>query len=103
MKFLTFSLVDVAKIAEVAQASDKAWASPPPGIKVLANYTCQGIAFPGVPPNTLVTIGVVEAESNEAMAAINWPIALAGATLWNVPVLELPVAGAAEVEKKMRA
>jgi len=102
MKFMSFFIVDVDKAADVAQVSDKVWANPPPGIKALAQYTCQGIAFSGQPPNTLLTIGVIEAESNEAMAAVNWPVALAGAMLWNVPVLELPVVGAAEVEKKMR-
>ena len=103
MKFLSFFVVDVNKAADVAQVSDKVWANPPPGIKALAQYTCQGIAFSGQPPNTLLTIGVIEAESNEALAAVNYPVALAGAMLWNVPVLELPVVGAAEVEKKMRA
>jgi len=102
MKFLSFGIVDVAKVAEVAQVSDKVWASPPLGIKALAIYMCQGIAFSGQPPNTLLTIAVLEAESNEAMAAVNYPMALAGATVWNVPVLELPVAAGAEVEKKMR-
>ena len=102
MKFLTFIMMDVAKTAEVAQASDKVWASPPPGIKRLAGYVCQGIPFPGQPANTLVSIVISEAESNEAIAAVQWPVAIAGATVWSVPVMELPTAGAAEVEKKLR-
>jgi len=102
MKFLIFAMTDVAKVAGVAQAADKVWASPPPGVKLLATYSCQGLAFPGVLPNTLVSIRVVEAESNEAIAAITWPIAVAGATVWNVPVLDLPAVGVAEVEKKLR-
>jgi hypothetical protein len=95
MKFLSFSMVDVAKAADIAQVSDKVWASPPPGIKALAAYTCQGIAFSGQPPNTLLTISVIEAESNEAMAEVDYPMALAGTNSWNVPVLELPVGGSA--------
>jgi hypothetical protein len=95
-------MFDVAKAAEVAAASDKLEASPPRGIKTLASYVCQGIVFAGVPPNTLVSIDIVEAESNEALAAANYPLALAGASLWNVPVMELPVGGVAKVEKKLR-
>jgi hypothetical protein len=102
MKLLRFAMMDANKTAEVAKAADKVAASLPPGIKISASYACQGIAFPGVPAQTLVVVQVVEAESNEAIAASTWPLELAGATIWDVPVLELPVAGAAEVEKKMR-
>jgi hypothetical protein len=100
MKFLTFATYDVAKTAEVAQASDKV--AKMPGRKVLAMYTCMGMAFPGVPPNTLVTIIVNEFESDEAMAAAQYPIALAGATVWSVPVLEMPAGRGAATEKKYR-
>ena len=102
MRFLSFVTFDVAKAAELAKVSDKVWASPPPGIKLLAAYVCQGMAFAGVPPNTLVSIDIIEAESNEALAAVNYPLALAGASIWNVPVMELPTVGAAEAEKKIR-
>ena len=81
MKFVRFLMTDVAKVAGVAQAADKVWASPPPGVKLLASYVCQGLAFPGVPPHTVVSIRVVEAESNEAIAAITWPVSLAGASV----------------------
>jgi hypothetical protein len=84
MKLLRFAMMDANKAAEVAQASDKVAASLPAGIKISASYACQGLAFPGVPAHTVVAVQVVEAENNE------------------VPVLELPVAGAAEVEKKLR-
>ena len=104
MKFLLFTMWDAAKTAEVAQAADKVWASPPPGVKMLASYVCQGILFPGVllPQNTLVGVGIIEADTNEALAAAAYPVVLAGASLWHVPVLELPVASAAEVEEKYR-
>jgi len=93
-------MFDVAKAAEVAQAADKV--AKMPGRKLLAQYACLGLAFPGVPPNTMVTIGISEVESNEAMAATLYPLELAGATTWAVPVLEMPVAGAAAEEKKYR-
>ena len=100
MKFITFSMFDAAKAAEIAQASDKV--AKTPGRKTVAQYVCQGIPFAGVPPNSMVVIAIGEAESNEAIAAFQYPLALAGATVWAVPVLEMPVAGAAEEEKKYR-
>jgi hypothetical protein len=100
MKFLGFVIYDVAKAVEVAQASDKV--AKTPGRKVLASYTCMGLAFPGVPPNTLVGVSVAEYESNEAMAAAQYPMALAGATVWAVPVLEMTVGRGAATEKKYR-
>jgi hypothetical protein len=100
MKFISFGIYDVAKTAEVAQAADKV--AKTPGRKSLASYTCMGLAFPGVPPNTLVTIEVVEYESNEAMAAVQYPVALAGATVWAVPVLEWTAGRGAATEKKYR-
>ena len=102
MKSVIFAMMDVAKTAEVVRADDKVWANPPPGTKFLVSYACQGLAFPGVPPNTVVSIRVVEAESNEAIAAIMWPISVAGASVWNVPVLELPTVGVAELEERLR-
>ena len=102
MKFLQFGMFEVAKAADVAAASDKFWASPPPGIKMLADYVCLGLAFPGHPLNTAVGVSVVEAESAEALLAATYPMALAGASVWNVPIMEMPVAGVAELEKKMR-
>jgi len=103
MKFVMFIMNDVAKMADVAAASDKTMASPPPGTKLLARYVCLGIPFPGAPPNTLVVISLREAESAEGMAAISYPLALAGATVWYVPVLEVPVEPrVAEVEEKYR-
>jgi hypothetical protein len=100
MKFLQFAMYDVAKAAEVTQASDKV--AKTPGRKVLALYVCMGMAFPGVAPNTLVSISVNEYESNEAMAAAQYPLVLAGATVWAVPLLEIPVGRATAAEKKYR-
>lgn len=102
MKFLRFSMMDYAKMAEMTKVSDKTWASPPPGIKMDALYACMGIAFPDQPPNTIVSISVVEAESAEALAAVGYPLMQAGASIWAVPVLDVPVAGTAGLEKKYR-
>jgi hypothetical protein len=100
MKFLGFSMFDVSKAAEVAQAGDKV--TKMPGHKVLAQYLCQGIPFQGVPPNMMIVVSVGESESNEAMAASQYPVALAGATVWAVPVLELALGRGAAAEKKYR-
>jgi len=102
MKFLQFVAMDMAKAGEVAKVSDKVWASPPRGIKPVADYVCLGIAYPGQSANTVISVSVVEAESVEALTATSYPVGLAGASVWNVPVMEMPVAGAAEVEKKAR-
>lgn len=100
MKFLVFSVCDVARAADVVQAGDKV--ADTPGSKTLGRYICMGLPFSGLPPDTLVGVSISEYESSEAMAARMYPVTLAGATAWAVPLLELPVAGGAEVEKKYR-
>lgn len=93
-------MFDAAKASEVAQAADKV--ANTPGQKMLAQYVCQGIPFAGVPPHTMVAITIGEAESNEAISAVHYPLELAGASVWTVPVLEFPVGGGAAEEKKYR-
>jgi len=100
MKFLTFAMYDVDKTADVAAASDKTAGTP--GVEIMGGYVCMGIPFPGFPENTLLTISVVDVESSEAMAAAAYPVALAGATVWHVPVMEIPAGTSAEAEKKYR-
>jgi len=100
MKFLMFAMYDAAKTADVAAASDKI--SSTPGLEILGGYVCMGIPFPGFPENTLLTVSVVEVESSEAMATAAYPLALAGATVWHVPVLEVATGGGGEAEKKYR-
>ena len=100
MKFITFSMFDVAKMAEVVQASDKV--ANTRGQKILSKYTCLGKPFDGVPLNAMVVITTHEAESSEAMATYAYPLMLAGATIWGVPVMEIPMAGSAALEKKLR-
>ena len=74
----------------------------PQASKVLAGYTCQGLAYPGMPSNTIMSIRVVEAESNEALSAVIYPVFVAGATVWSTPVMDLPGGAAADMEKKLR-
>jgi len=95
-------MMDTADVPKVAQASDKAMANPPPGFKVLSIDACLGIAFPGQPANTMVAVAIIEAESADVLAATAYPMTLAGATVWNVPVMEVPMGGATEVEKKYK-
>lgn len=102
MKFLTFTWYDASKATELATIVDKMQASYPPGLKNLGQYACLAIPFPGLPPNTIVSFSITEAESAEALAAISYPLVLAGATIHRVPILEIPVGGGAKVEKKFR-
>jgi hypothetical protein len=100
MKFLIFTMFSPDKAAEAAQAVDKVARTP--GTKTLAQYVCQGIPFPGVLPNTMIGISVIEADSNDAISARIYPASLAGATVWAVPVQEMAAAGAVKTEKKFR-
>ena len=100
MKFSIFAMCDTAKVAELAQVADKV--AKTPGQKTIAQYSCQGMAFAGLPPNTTLAIAVAEAESNEALAATQYPMGLAGISTWAVPVLEIPVGRVATAEKKYR-
>jgi hypothetical protein len=100
MKFSIFAMCDTAKVAELAQVADKV--AKTPGQKTIAQYSCQGMAFAGLPPNTTLAIAVAEAESNEALAATQYPMGLAGISTWVVPVLEIPVGRVATAEKKYR-
>jgi hypothetical protein len=100
MKIALFVACDVSKAAEVAKMSDQI--SNIPGRKRLAQYLFQGMAFAGLPPNTLLTLSISEFESNEALTAVQYPMALAGATTWAVPVLEIPSGESAKTEKKFK-
>jgi hypothetical protein len=100
MKFMMFAMCDTAKVAELAQIADKV--AKVPGQKTIAQYSCQGIPFHGLPPNTSLAIAIVEAESNEALAGTQYPMGLAGISTWAVPVLEVPVGRVVTAEKKYR-
>jgi hypothetical protein len=100
MKMAMFVMYDVSKSAEVAQASDQVQKTP--GYKRLATYLFQGIPFEGIPPNTAVGLSISEVDSNEVLLAVQYPLAIAGASTWNVPVFEVPLASAAKTEEKYR-
>jgi hypothetical protein len=102
MKFLLFDMLDPDKAADVAKAGDKAWGSAPGQIKLLARYACLGLAFPGQPEGKAVVVDLVEADTSDAILGITYPVSLAGAEMWAVPVHELPVANVADFEKSIR-
>ena len=100
MKFLTFTVYEVPKAKDIAAVADSN--AKIPGQKILAMYTCLGKPFDGVPPNSVVVVGVRETDSTEAMGTALYASALAGANAWAVPVWEMPVGGAVAEEKKYR-
>jgi hypothetical protein len=99
---MVFQLIDMSKVTDVAKAGDKVWGSPPAGLKVLAGYTCQGLAYPGMPSNSIVSIRIVDAENNAALSSCIYPVLAAGATVWTTPVMDLPAGTAADLDKKFR-
>ena len=102
MKFVVMSVWDVGKAAELAKLQDKVDTAPPSGYKTLASYVCLAHPVSGLPSGTGVSIIITEAESAEALAAANYPAMLAGADINIVPVIDMPIGGVAEVEKKAR-
>jgi hypothetical protein len=102
MKFMTLTIWPVEKTAEVAAATDKAWAKEPKERRERAkDYVLLCVPF-GVPPNSLVSVGISESDTAEEMAAFLYPIGLAGATVSVIPVLEVPTGGSAKTEKKYK-
>jgi len=102
MKYVVMSVWDVGKAAELAKIQDKVDTAPPSGYKTLARYVCLAQPVSGPPSGTKVSIEIAEAESAEALAAAQYPAMLAGADINIVPAIDMPIAGAAEVEKKAR-
>jgi hypothetical protein len=101
MKFMTLSIYPVAKAAEVGAASDKVGASQPREGRPASAFMLMSVPFP-VPPNSLVAFSIGEADTTESMAARVYPIMLAGADVNIIPLLEVPIGGGAEAEKKYR-
>jgi hypothetical protein len=101
MKFMTFITYDAAKVAEISAVADKMMAKPPKGYNVLSNYACMSPPFP-VPPNTLVSVSITDFDNAEALAAVTYPLQLAGATIHRVPLMEVPVGAAVKTERKYR-
>lgn len=102
MKFVVMAVWDVGTAAELAKITDKTDANPPSGYKSLTRYVCLAHPVSGIPSGKGVTIAIVEAESADAIAAATYPLMLAGAEVNTVPVIEMPIGGVTEVEKKAR-
>jgi hypothetical protein len=101
MKFMTFITYEAEKTAAIAAAGDKITSKPPKGFKLLNNYACMSAPFP-VPPNTIVSVTISEAENAEVLAAVTYPLLLAGATISRVPLMEVPAGASVKIEKKLR-
>ena len=97
MKYLGITTYNVDRLAEVAKAADNLGKNPPEGYKLLAMYTCQAVPFTNMnlERGDMVTISVVECDSDESLAAANLAMTMAGATVNRIPVLQVS-AGAAE-------
>ena len=102
MKFVVMAVWDVGKAAELAKVTDKTDANPPSGYKPLTRYVCLAHPISGIPSGKGVTITVCEADSAEAIAAATYPLMLAGAEINSVPVIDMPIGGVADVEKKAK-
>lgn len=101
MKFMTLTIYPVAVAAEVGKASDKVYAGRSQESEPPSAYVLMTVPFP-VPPNSLVVVTIAESESAEEMAARVYPMMVAGATVHIIPVLEVPLGGGAEAEKKYK-
>jgi hypothetical protein len=102
MKFMTLSVFPVEKTAEVSAAADKVWANVPKESRAQVIYTMLCVPQFEVPPNSLVAFTISESDSAEKSAAIVYPQMVAGATLHVIPLLEVPIVGAAKAEKKYK-
>jgi hypothetical protein len=102
MKFLSFVTVPAGRLVEVSAAADKGMANPPPGYQVLANYACLAAPFDGIPPNSFVSVSISETDNVEALAAIQYPLLLAGATVHRVPIMDVAIGTAVQTEKEFR-
>ena len=102
MKTIIFTQYEPSKVADVAQASDRFWTSPPPGIKRLAVYSLAG-TLPVPLPGHGCTISIVETESEQALLGLVLNVSLGGASVASITAMEMPVGPEiAKVEKELR-
>ena len=101
MKFMTMVIMPADKVAEVAAASDKAWAAQPAERRPKSAYVLMTVPF-DAPPHSVVTVYITEEDSIDAVAARVYPVMLAGATVNIIPVMEYAPGGAVKTEKKLR-
>ena len=101
MKFMTMVIMPADKVAEVAAASDKAWAARPAESRPKSAYVLMTVPFEA-PPHSIVTVYITEEDNIDAVAARVYPVMLAGATVNIIPVMEYTPGGAVKTEKKLR-
>jgi len=101
MKFLNFTVFDVHKSTDIAAVNDKFQAAPTEGYKVLHEFACMSPPFP-VPPNSIVGVSITEVKTTDAMLSHHYQLLLAGATIYRVPIMEVPLASSIDVERKGR-
>jgi len=102
MKILAISVFDPAKAGEVAKVLDKVLPNTP-GYKPLTTYMCLGNPFPGeIPQNSMVGITIAEVDNENALAAVSYPLALAGMSIHRVPIMEIKPGKSSETEKKLK-
>lgn len=97
MKVALFTMFDVDKLGEMGKIGDSIKV---PGNRLEAWYAFQGIPFQGLPPHTVVTLSIHEVQGNADIMALEMPLARAGATVWAVPVMEIPRGGAVKQGKE---
>ena len=102
MKFMTMSVYPVSQSAEVGAASDQVSRDHPSEGAPSSFFVMMSVPF-DAPPNSIVAFSIGESDNAESMAARVYPLMLAGASVSIVPLLEVPVGGGAEAEKKYRA
>ena len=90
MKHIVFTTFGVADTEKMKLASTVVQADPPEGLKILNWYACQGIPHPDFPKDKMLSISVIEADSNEAIDALFTKIkGQNGTPVSCVPVLEI--------------
>ena len=105
MKFLNFVVFHIDKLDEIVKVADNIVANPPEGYKNLAQYSCGSNPFPGIelPQGTVVSVSISECETADAILSLNYQLALAGATVHRVPVLEFTPGSVEEEVEKLKA
>jgi len=90
MKHIVFTMFGVTDTGKMKLASTVVQADPPEGLKILSWYACQGIPLPDFPGDKMLSISVIEADSNEAIDALVTMIkGQNGTPVSCVPVLEI--------------
>ncbi len=90
-------------IADMATASDKIWSKPPKGVKKLAQYALLA-PLPVQDSGRGRVIALLDAESEYALQSIEYIVALTGANISAIPVLEMTVApDMVKLEKQLKS